>query len=916
MVRSATTNVDTFLGRREEIAAVVALLDGARLVTLTGAPGIGKSRLAVEVAGEQSDDVTLVELAPIGDRALVPAAVAAALSVQEVPGEPLTETIVAGLRGRPHLIVLDNCEHLLAACRELVDALLERCPQLSVLATSREPLATYREIVWPVPPLSFPEQSELAEAERLMGYEAVRLFVERAGAVEPGFALNDYIAPHVVDVCRRLDGIPLAIELAAAQAALLTPSEIARRLDDRFGLLTDAGAGGPARHETLEAALDWSYELLREPERVVLGRLSVFAGGFDLLAAASVCEGMPVAARSVRELVERLVSKSLVAVDAETGRYGLLETIRAYAGERLEQSGDARAVREAHARFYVALAEAAEPELTGPAQPEWFERLEAERANVRSALEWSVGHGRGEWALRLSGALVLFWVVRCHFTEGRELLVAALAAGDGAPPGLTAKARWGEGFLMLMAGDSQSAVALLCESLEDFRGLGDTLGAARALLLLANCGQADDNPTPLALLQESAELARVAGDSWCLANALGVAGLEHCFRDELDAARPRFEECLAVARAARDRQGLRMGLLGLGLVALRQGNYRAAEPLLEECVTVTEELGEVYAKGTALRYLGDVAFARGAYGRAGELFDASIALLRRSRPGDLIPALVMSAKVAWAEERQPEARILLAEALTLARGGAESPAGALQGMAEVAMEDGDRALACRLFEEAIEGARAVGDVSGAAAALFGLGVLARAEGKAKRAAVLHSEALGLRRQIAIRPAIGASLEALAGLAADATRYEQAARLMGAAQNALEENGYARAPWESARYDNDLALAREGLSDEAFATAYAQGACMSLDDAAAQATIGPRPARASSGWPSLTVSEQHVAALVGQGLTNPEVACLLLVSVASVKAHLSSIFSKLDMTRRSELVLEVAQRERPPPTTNP
>ncbi|MCA1701078.1 MAG: AAA family ATPase, partial [Actinobacteria bacterium] len=386
------------LGREEQLRELSELLGRERLVTLTGAPGIGKTRLAGELAARPAAGFAggahVVDLAPLARPAQLPRAVAGALGVAEQPGQAVTKTIIARVDRRRVLLVLDNCEHLLDACTKLVEALLSACPQLRILTTSREPLAIAAERVWEVPALSVPDAGEDLTPEALARYAAVELLVQRAREVEPGFALTAYLVPVVAEIVRRLDGIPLAIEFAAARVESLTPQEIARRLEDRLDLPTAGAPAQLARHQTLAGALDWSYELLSDSERAVLRRLSVFVGGFEVEAAEAVCSGEEVARGEVGEALARLAAKSLVDSDrSATTRHRLLETIRAYAGERLDESGERAEVRGAHARFYLALAERAEPQLTGPDQDGWLERLEVERPNLRSALEWSLSHG-------------------------------------------------------------------------------------------------------------------------------------------------------------------------------------------------------------------------------------------------------------------------------------------------------------------------------------------------------------------------------------------------------------------------------------------------------------------------------------------------------------------------------------------
>jgi predicted ATPase/DNA-binding CsgD family transcriptional regulator/Tfp pilus assembly protein PilF len=908
------------LGRGGDISKVRDLLQASRLVTLTGAPGVGKTRLALEVAGapgEPGERTALVELAPIGDPSLLPRAVAAVLSVQEVAGSTLTEALVARLRRRRMLLVLDNCEHLLGACADIVGALLGGCPHLRILATSREPLSVAGERVWHVPPLSVPGPREEPRPEALMSYEGVRLFVERAEAVQPDFVLSGEVSQAVAEITWRLDGIPLAIELAATRVEALTPAEIARRLDDRFALLTKGARNGLPRHQTLQAALDWSHELLSSPERALLRRLSAFVGGFCLEAAESVCTGEELQAAEVFDLLAGLVSKSLVVSDTVNarGRYRMLETIRAYAADRVEEAGEAPGLGRAHAQFYLGLAERAEPELTGADQERWFERLDSEHENLRFALLWSLGHRQIEWALRLAGALVLFWRVRCYFSEGRELLEATVHASDakGDLSGLRAKALWGMGFMALMAGDAKGAGPPLEQSLSDWRQLDDLQGSARALLILGNAHIVLGYPSAPLLIDESADLARKAGDRWCLAHALGLKGYAHLAHNDLAAGRPLFEECLAVAREATDKQGLRFGLIGLGRVAIKQGDYGSAESLLRETLSIAGELGEAYIEASARQDLGELALGRGEYARARCLFEEAQAVLPVLAPVDaVVGPLLGLARVAHVEGDPARARLLVEEALaTIPPPGTSIPA--LHHLGELAAEEGDAGRARRLFQDALEWARSSGDKWLTARSLHGLGELMRAAEDVKRATGLHVEALELQRQLGDKPGIGASLEALAGLATASGRQQHAARLLGAAEALRTRGGYARLSWESRRHEGDLKATREGLSGDDLEAAFAEGMRLSIEEAMTQAAKGRRRrGRAAAGWESLTETEQQLTALVAQGLTNREIAQRQLISPGTVKAHLSTVFSKLGVAGRRELAREAWRRHQQGP----
>ncbi|MCA1656158.1 MAG: LuxR C-terminal-related transcriptional regulator [Actinobacteria bacterium] len=912
LARDVPAELTSFLGRDGELGALSSLLADARLVTLTGAPGIGKSRLGIRlgrhVVGRYADGVWLVELAPLADGGLLPVTVAATLSVQELPGCSVADALLAHLRKRRLLLVLDNCEHLLDPCAHLIDRLLAACPGLSILATSQEALTITGERVWRVQPLSLPGPGDPALPASLLRHSAVELFLERARAVQPGFVFDSEVAPAVAEICRRLDGMPLAIELAAARVGMIAPAEIAQRLDERFALLTTGGRGVLPRHQTLRAALDWSHGLLEAPAQALLGRLSVFLGRFSLEACEAICSDADLGPREVFDLLSHLVARSLVVaetVTAEHVRYRLLETVRAYGAERLEAAGETASLREAHARYYVALAERAEPELTGPGQEAWFRRLDSERENLRAALEWSVAHGRGEWALRLCGALVLFWRVRCHFSEGRDLLRDALAAGENERGALRARALWGAGFLTFMAGEAQEALPMLERSLAEFRELGDAQGTARALLILANARQCFASPDVLPLLAESTALARQAGDAWCLAHALGVAGIEHAIRGETPAARTHYEECLVVARQAGDKQGLRFGLMGLGQTAMDQGDYHLAQSALEEAVLITGELGESFGKAVGLKCLGELAFRRGEYHLARGLLGDAAKLLPEAAPSShLIGLLALLSKVDHAQGRRHDARLRLEEMRE--RGDGQGILEML-GMAELAAEEGDAVAARRLFEgvrdEADAAKRAI------ASACHGLGRLARDAGDEMRAAALHHEALGLRRAVGDLPGIAASLEALAGLAAAGGRHAPAARLLGVAGALRARGGYARVPWERSGYESDVALIRRSLGDEAFEAAFTQGEELPLEEAlrsAAKSTRRPGgPRRASE----LTRREQQVAELVADALTNAEIAERLFISPETVKTHVANILAKRGIGKRRELAREIRDRGR-------
>jgi non-specific serine/threonine protein kinase len=586
----------SFVGREIEIAEVRRLLGGARLLTLTGAGGAGKTRLALEAAravgDAYGDGVWLVEFAPLADPALVPQAVAAALSVQEAPGRGFTEILAEYLRTPSLLLLLDNCEHLVTACAKLADSLLHTAPELHILATSREPLDIGGEIAWRVPSLAVPGPQSGPSAEELTEYASVRLFLDRAEAALPTFALTDQNAPAVAQVCRRLDGIPLAIELAAARVKALTVEQIAERLDHRFRLLTGGGRTAIPRQQTLQACIDWSYALLTEAERALLRRLSVFAGGFALAAAEAVCNDASLEAGEILDLLSGLVDKSLVQAEPQgrEERYRLLETLREYARDRLAEAGETESVRDRHRDYFLALAEEADSHLRGREQLTWIEQLIQEQDNLRAALDWSLSQESVEAALRLAGTQgCWFWYLRGQWTEGRAWLARCLDLSDRATApsgGATSDGlRWARGRAILAAGilamiqtDFAAALPHLEAAIPLARAADDYWGAARSLIALgvvqAFHAQHDE---AAAHLQTGVALFREAGDKWGTAFALGVLGFGAYYRGDLVAARVLAEESQALVLEIGDRWVPGLNLFYLSAIAELQGELALAE---------------------------------------------------------------------------------------------------------------------------------------------------------------------------------------------------------------------------------------------------------------------------------------------------------------------------------------------------
>ncbi len=630
--------LNSFMGREREIAEIQRLLATTRLLTLTGSGGAGKTRLALHAAAdlveEYADGVWLAELAPLADPALLPQTLAAALQVREQPGRPIVETLADHLKARDALLVLDNCEHLVAACAALVEALLRRCPHLRVLATSREPLAIAGETTWRVPPLPTPEPDERPSPARLLRSDATRLFVDRAAAVLPEFALTDRDAAAVGQICRRLDGIPLAIELAAARVAILSPNEIAARLDDRFRLLTGGSRTALPRQQTLRATLDWSHQLLSEPERVLLRRLSVFAGGFTLEAAEAVCGADVVSPADVLDILERLVRKSLVLVlgrDA-VSRYGMLETLRQYARDRLEESEEAPDVRTRHLNWVQALVERAHPELEGPDQGAWLQRLDTELDNLRAALEWSrTGHDLIERGLWLAGALWMLWFVRNHWGEGRAWLEDLVRRSPGVATSARARALYVAANLACFLGDYGASTRHGEEALTQARALGDSESQGWALY---NLGLAalllGEYERAATLLYECRALARSLGRWFMDAAATQLVGQLSMVQGDYSAAARYYDESLSLERPHGSKELTSLALSMLVYTSLAQGDYQRAALQFAECASVCRELGDDNTLAIALGGVAGVIGRQGQPEQAVRLFGAVDAAMERT----------------------------------------------------------------------------------------------------------------------------------------------------------------------------------------------------------------------------------------------------------------------------------------------
>jgi predicted ATPase/class 3 adenylate cyclase len=857
VINNLPTQLTSFVGREAELAELGQAFKAARLVTLTGAGGCGKTRLALhavaEVAERHPDGVWWIELAPVSAGEFVPYVVARTFGLVEEPGRPVVDTLSEQLAGLEALVVLDNCEHLLEPCTRLVNALLRAAPALRFVTTSREPLGVPGELTWRVPSLD----------EEAGG----RLFVERAALVRPGFTAEGGDAKVVAQICRRLDGLPLAIELAAARARMMPPAGIAAALDDRFRLLTGGGRTMLPRQQTLETSVAWSYDLLGDAERALLRRLSVFAGGFTRDAAESVCADEILDRYAVLDVLSHLVDKSLVHADVDQaeGRYGLLETIRVFARSRLMSAGESNMIQERHRDFFLALAEQAEPELVMADGPAWLDRLERERDNLVAAAEWCNATGAYEPFLRLVTALTLFYEMHSHLQVGCRRFAQALARDEGPSP-LRARALWGAAHVSLYGGDFEAMGRYAPQALEMAEEVGDEWAMGRALntngLVVAWL-----RPEPeqgRVLLSRSIAIGQKLGDHWVVAAGWKLMTVAWMFQDDYQGLVPALTELRRVAERLGHPYPTAWYHTTVGWAGVHRGDFAMAEQALETALEHDSEIGGASTAGIAMALLGEIESLTGRYDAA----EARLGpfLQRAAAEGDYLAAPFGVPALA----RLLVGRGAAADACDMVEAFVEvlRPLGVpyhvsqglwVLGTARIAT--GDLKAAEAALSKAKELATAISNPWLAANANHQLGELARRRDDTSQAEHLHHEALTLRARAGLRPGMAESLESLAALATDQESCLEAARLFGAACALRAEIGLARWPAEQAAYDTDVARVRDALGEHAFHTAWAEGEALTLDEAVAYVSRarGERK-RPSSGWASLTPTDRTSAAV--------------------------------------------------------
>jgi predicted ATPase/predicted Ser/Thr protein kinase len=753
------------IGRDSDCVDVVTQLFESRLVTLTGSGGVGKTRLALQVANSQMGvyphGVWFADLAPLSDASLLPQAVASALGVQEAPGRPITETLLDYLRLKSVLLVFDNCEHLLTACVQLIDLLLKSCEDVRILATSRESLGIIGERVVRVRSLQVPEGEGPGAMDRVLKYEAVELFVERARAVKQEFSVTTQNVTAVADVCVRLDGIPLALELAASQIRVLSMEQIQRRLQDRFRLLSTGSRTARPRHQTLSAVIDWSYDLLTEPERRLFRRLSVFVGGWVLEAAETVCIDSDAGGEGAIEmgqvlgLLSGLVDKSMVLLDARDGqpRYHLLISLQEYGHRLLLQSTERDVLLRRHAQFLLKVAQEAADKLTSPDQRPWCDRLVAEMANIRAVLRWSLDEDV-LLGLRLVGILFAFWRIQAAHSETQAWLAEALAREDAKGPTLErARGLSIAGFIAHDYGNNDSAFALCGEALALAENLGDTEVIAFSLGILAETQCVRGNlAAARELYERGLVVSRGLKDEYWKSTCLTYLGKTAAGLGDLAAARHLYEECLEMLRERGDKRGVAMSLANLSSVALLKRDYSTARPLVESSLAIYRELGDKSGIAYSLWSLAIIEMQEGQFDQARVFGEESLAIRRDLGGRSAIGlSLISVGRIACYQGDYVRARAAAGESMLLHRelNHKLGIAGSKDIFATLAEKGGDYVAARSLQCESLQEYWVFGMKLPIALALERLASIAQAANQYDRAVMLWAAAGTLRERFAI-----------------------------------------------------------------------------------------------------------------------------------------------------------------------
>lgn len=833
-----TVQLTSFIGREDEIKQVKNTLRQTRLLTLTGPGGSGKTRLSLQVAADVIDDyengVWFIELASLPDNASLLHAIMKVFGLKEEPKKNPEDIICYSLHDREILIILDNCEHLITHCAQLTDKLLSNCPKLKIIATSREALRSNGERIHIVKSLNTPDPNEKISPVNLLQYEAVRLFIERALAINKEFRVTEDNAPFLKEICYRLDGIPLAIELAAARIKILSVEKIYERLKDRFRLLSGGMRTAVPRQQTLKALIDWSYDLLTDKEKILWRRLSVFSAGWTIEAAEEVCSDEMLENEKILELSEQLAEKSIIVYDSLKDRYRILETLKQYGEEKLIEANETETLKAKHLHYFMLIAEKSEIMLKGSEEKIWLRMLEAEHSNIQSAIEWSTTkEGDKEEGARLASAVQIFWSIRGHFTTGKRLLESVLENQSEVSKVVLGKLKSRLGSQLVFLSEFEKSREYLEEGLMLLRECGEKKVITDTINMLGNVvSYLGDFNLAQKLFEENLSIGRSTGNKHVMAISLNNLGNKEFSEGNYSEAQRLYEDCLALRRELGNEQGTAIALYNLGNIAFDKGDFDKSKKLFEESLEISREIGEKRMIASSLNCLGGIAMFQGDYNRSRKLIEESLTLNNEiGEKRNISRSLSFLGRLELNLGCFEKALNIFNETLALTSqiGEKSGIANALSDLGNVFFLLENYGLSKKHYEESLMLKQELSEKILIAQSLYDIGNVLYITGEPERAGKYFSESLKLKIEINDKNNIPSVLIGFAGVIADKDKF-RSVKLLGAAQEYLTSAKVSQSLIEQKLNIQITGVLRDFLSDDEFSKYYDEGRKLNLDEA--------------------------------------------------------------------------------------
>ncbi len=828
----------SYIGMKDVISRARELLSKINLLTLLGSGGSGKTRLALQIGADMIDEfsngVFIIELAPVSDPTLILQTFMNSLSVKEEAGRNPIDTLNDFLSGKDMLIILDNCEHLVEECALFTEMILKSHPKLKIIATSREALNCSGEQKYKVPSLSVPDTDTNLSPEQLTQFDSVRLFIERALSVNLNFRINENNAPALAEICHRLDGIPLAIELAAARTKVMSVEKIHARLDDRFNLLTGGKRTSLPRQQTLKALIDWSYDLLSDKEKLLWSRMSVFSGGFDLESAEEICHDEELDRIDILDLLHSLADKSVIVYEESSERFRMLDTIKQYGYDKLKNANEYYKISGNHLNHFLNFSETAEPHLIGSESQTWSGNLEKERGNIETALIRSLPYPEDERGIRLAGSMGLFWRLRCHYSEGRKWLETFVNNSVNPSKHSLAKAHMRLGTCLQFQGEIDSAIKHCETAAEIYKELNDMKGITESLSSMAIMrSELGDYDLARKIYEECFEIVGEKGDKSKIAYLLNDLGSSLLETGNYQKAAEMFEESADMQRKAGDKRGIAYSLYNLGSIALEQSEFDRGKKIFDECIAIFRELEDKRGVAYSLISLGNIASHTGDLKRSREFIEESISIFRSlgdKRGLTFSLCSLADAKLNFGD--QSNVMELLEESLSIGREAEIKPAVAysLMCMGNARLDMGEIDKAEKLFEESLKLSKEIGHKPGVAFNLNYLGIVAMQKGDIKLSAILFKESFQINKETNQRKELISNILGIAEVLSAGDALRQACKLLGYINEFYESTNLIKDHKLIYRYNSLTQNLKKQTGEEIFAECIEEGKKLLPDQA--------------------------------------------------------------------------------------